>query len=191
MAETLTIQRSNIGTHNMHVYPGETPTGVWASIEAQNAGVVAGNWQNHLECTPSTDVLEAGVALVWTEVQVEQWRMRWPKLGSYTRLSFWAAADTWPAIADYNMDFYVRLWNAGYTATFYAATVTQEFEYSVGLKHRITFDWDMSGANMSSHIDTNIFIELVAKKTVSNHPGSETWVYNFNEFLIVTANRPL
>jgi hypothetical protein len=184
MAETLVVQRGHIGTHNMHLYPDETPTGIWASIEAQNTGLVAGNFQNHLVCTPYSEAIE--VEHWWfghSPQKLNYWRPRWPRLGSYTRLSFrsFAAAVRW--------QYTVQLWDAGHSAVFYDATVAVEHN-DVDFVERITLEWDMEESGLASHLNTNISMYLYAKPLfpAPNPPGLYTM--QVREFTIVTANRP-
>lgn len=189
MAETLVVQRGNIGTTKMHIEPGETPTGLWASIEAQNAGIVAGNWQNHLVCAPSSETMSVTCINSWLVREANAWRMRWPVLGSYSRLSFWAYAQDFRVGVFNQMDFYVNLWNAGHSEIFYAGTVTESCVE--GQTRRITLEWDMESTGLSGHINTNIFVELKARRTINNFPASNIWTFRMNEFTLVTANCPL
>lgn len=180
MAETIVVQRGNIATHNMHLYPDETPTGMWASIEAQNAGLVAGNWQNHLICTRDSWQLDTFGQYPHVE-QVNQWRMRWPRLGSYSRLSFSAWAS--PTYRDYIL----RLWPSNYSAPLYVATITV-----LPLLHawgRVTFEWSMDKAGLSSHLNTAVWVELLS--TREEEWPYDTWNLYTKRFCLVTANCPL
>ena len=177
MAETVVVQRGHAATHNMHLYPNETPTGMWASIEAQNAGLVAGNFQNHLICTRDdwriyTSSLVAG----WE--QINQWRMRWPRLGSYSRLSFSAQGA-----GGYDVYYVLRLWDAAYTGVFYAATTT--VAQPSGVWRPVVFEWSMDDAELSSHVNTALFVELLTRRLYL------PWDLYTKRFCLVTASCPL
>ena len=186
MAETIVVQRGNIGTHNMHIHPDHVPTGMWASIEAQNAGIVAGNWQSHIVCTPySEEVVTSGLWSSFNYEQINNWNIRWPRLGSYTRLAFRSVAPDWWGSTDY----VVRLWNDSHSATFYDATVVLTHN-SNDYTERIVFEWDMEGADLSSWLNKYISIQLLARPTEDQSlPGG--WLIKVREFSMYTANRPL
>lgn len=185
MAETIAVQRGTHYTHNMHIYPGEMPTGVWASIEAQSAGYVAGIWQNHLACSPWGEIWEVTHQDDYHyPLQLQQWRVNWPPLGSYARLSFTVqkfGAWHW-------FEFIVRLWNDSYSATFYDGTVTKEM-YS-GDSDRITFEWDVGKCALADHMETNMYVEVLGMLTVPDPGYPESWRCDVSEFLMITANRP-
>ena len=183
MAETIVVQRGNIGTHNMHIHPDHVPTGMWASIEAQNAGIVAGNWQSHIVCTPYSEEL---VVEKWGPgyqyEQINSWNIRWPRLGSYTRLAFRSFA------ADFYWNYVVWLWNDSHSATFYDATVVLKHN-SDDYVERVVFEWDMEGADLSGWLNKNITVELIARP-LDNSSANDDWALGLREFSIYTANRP-
>ena len=187
MADAIAVQRGTVYTHGMHIYPGDSPTGVWASIEAQNAGLVAGMWQNHMLCSPNSEILEVEQgAPVWVEKRLNIWRFPWPQLGSYSRLDFWLNASTgWDGWNLFNV--YLRMWDPGYTAPFHTATYTKSFE--LGQTRRVTFEWDMETATLAPHLDEAIFLEIVGRKT--EYAGYHSWTVRMNQFLLITANLPL
>ncbi|MBU8871391.1 MAG: hypothetical protein KOO60_11055 [Gemmatimonadales bacterium] len=192
MAETIVVQRGQFGTHNMHVYAGETALSHWASIEAQNTGYIAGNWQSHLVCTPNSEKWEVShpyddmIGGMGKE-QLNLWRITWPALGSYTRLSFTAlSGPDW--LGEHKFDFGIRLYDADYTASFYDGTVLESFDQEEA--KRITFHWDMDDSGLAAHIDTGIYIQLFGGRELYN-PLDWGWTFRFYEFLIVTANCPL
>jgi hypothetical protein len=182
MAETLVVQRGHVGTHNMHVEPGDTPTGVWASIVAQNTGLVAGNWQSHLVCSPSSEPMYV-YGSHDAHSQVNQWRTYWPKLGSYSRLSF--LVDIADDLAGF-WEFTVRLWDAGYGSVFYHGTVTAKLE-GEGY-NTVTLEWSMADSGLSSHINTNMSVELITWPTFFIYGY---WGMYVKMFSIYTANCPL
>lgn len=188
MAETIVVQRGNIGTFNMHVYPGDRPTGLWASIEAQNAGIVAGNWQSHLVCSPDIDMVEIDkYDPSPLPQQLNQWRVRWPRLGSYSRLSFWSLADAKGIGAAPEWDYILRLWDGAYTTNFYSATLVL-WHNEITYTERVAIGWDMEESGLSSYIDTDIFVEIIA---MPSEDPDQDWTMRANEFSLYTANRPL
>uniref|UniRef100_A0A6M3ITL6 Uncharacterized protein n=1 Tax=viral metagenome TaxID=1070528 RepID=A0A6M3ITL6_9ZZZZ len=191
MADTIAVQRGTHYTHGMHVYPGETALGVWASIEAQNAGLAAGMWQSHLVCSSDLWTREVEQANpVWVERQLNLWRVPWPHLGSYSRLSFWA--HMYGGFLAWNdFDFRVKLWDSAYTATFWSGSVTYSFDYDTAETHRVFLEWDMGEATLAPHLGEAIFVELTGIKHSHVEPEGLAWSLRMNEFLLITANLPL
>ena len=175
----------------MYVAAGETPTGIWASIEAQNAGYVAGNWQNHLVCTPKSETTQTSNPTdIWCSLQLNKWRINWPGLGSYSRLSF-TAYSYMGFIGWEDFSFFLMMWDASHTTNFYTGTVLHAFE-NWDEARRITLEWNMDDAGLSSHLNTDIYLELVGRKTHDIAvPYVNTWGIKLYEFLMVTANCPL
>jgi hypothetical protein len=187
MADTIAVQRGTHYTHGMHVYPGETALGVWASIEAQNAGLVAGMWQSHLVC--SSDLWTWEVSGGFNPVWLNQWRVTWPQLGSYSRLSFWANARS-GFLGGRELKFCAWFYDAGYTAVF-GNSGTAVVEWETDDTRRISLEWDMASATLAPHLGEAIFVELVAWRPYEVSPEPESWTVRMNEFLLITANLPL
>jgi hypothetical protein len=186
MAETLIVQRGHIGTHKMHIQGGEIPTGIWASIEAQNAGIVAGNWQNHIACSPTTEIREVEKTPYDADYQMLNiWRFYWPRLGSYTRLSF-------TAYNSFGMDdpspfrfvVHFKQAEAPYSMIYYG-TVTETF--GVEQAKRITMEWDLSDTG-HGYFNDDVYVQVSGGRGGDAGNG---WKMRMNEFVLVTANCPL
>jgi hypothetical protein len=85
MADPIVIHSGRIGTRGLHVYPGETPTADWASVMADNVGLIRGNYQNHMQ-TWSRSVTVSGTSQeLMTRFCIAP---QWPPLGSYCRIAY-------------------------------------------------------------------------------------------------------
>ena len=185
MAETVVVQRGHIGTHNMYVHPGDRPTGVWASIEAQNAGIIAGNWQCHLMSSPAHNWWEVQHSSPgWDVEMLNFWRLNWPRLGSYTHLSFWA--KNIELVDKYSFVLQIGVQGAG-DNWFHAATVNYNFKDDERTK--ITFQWNMEDSNLNDHLDDDIKMRVLGYRRVEEGQPYG-WIIKMNKWCMYTANCP-
>lgn len=188
MADAIAVQRGTVYTHGMHIYPGDSPTGVWASIEAQNAGLVAGMWQNHMLCSPDSEILEVQKAAIYDPdvAELNLWYFTWPQLGSYSRLSFWANNVIGMGDTEAPYEFYLRLWDLDGAGIFWVGTWRQAF--STGQTHRISMEWDMETVGLDAYLGGTMAIQLAGGRSSNPENG---WTVRMNQFLLITANLPL
>lgn len=167
MAEDLIISRGNIGTHNMHVADGETPTADWASILARNTGIIRGNFQQHLMVTNADEIvddlddqltLQGGTSVPMT---VAEWKFPYPSLGTYGRLSC-------TIFGEYGFGFLGVQPTMGIVLQILTAASTELWsgttEFSAPLTNtatRVHVDWDTSGGWLEGHEDDPLVFKLI------------------------------
>lgn len=183
MAGNLVVQRGHLATHNMHVYPGEVPTGLWASLEAQNGGYAAGNWQCHLFSTPGSEWWQVEKSEPnWEWETLNFWRPgKWPRLGSYAHLSFWA--EDVEQAGKFGFVLQIGVISGDW---FHAATVNYDFPAEGG--EQITFQWNMEDSDLKNHLDDGIKIRLLGHNRVDG--AAAVWILKMNKWCMYTANCP-
>jgi hypothetical protein len=181
MADAITVQKGHIATYNMHVYPGEIPTGVWASLMAQNLGHIKGNFTCHMESSPMYDIDVIGGFSGWA--LANSFDLPWPPLGSYARIGYYFYVSAGAGEADFVHGLYV--WVVGETDPIFEKLVYTP-NMDVGEATRVTFEWTMIEAGLDQYFDD----EKVRVNVWSARQDGQLWEARVNEWLFCVANRP-
>lgn len=181
MADTISVVKGDIQTYNMHIYPGETPTGLWASLMAQNLGHIRGNYTCHMECSDTAIIRTAGDPFGgWA--MLNSFDLPWPMLGSHARLSYYFNLyEGHTGVFRHGVYIWVGeglLWQSAYYYT---------EDMNVGDTERIAFEWTMEEAGLDAHLDdekvrVNVWAEM--------YGGGYSWISRTNEYHFCVAERP-
>ena len=193
MAETIVVQRGTHYTHNMHIYPDDPASALWASLEAQNAGYIQGMYQNNMLCTPMSHVIE--VEKTWVHTYSQQLNifhfLRWPLLGSYTQLSFDVKniQQLQGAYDDDGPHMFVVYLRAGFNSpSIYRGTITEYFEPDE--TKRITFRWTMEEATLDDELEQIIVVNVIANRYLEEF-REHGWILETKLWSMYTASLPL